>query len=382
MDSYRLPFYEQLRERLDMAAVDVDVIYGSVLEHEKHHAVGELSWGREVTNRHFALGRRELVWQPALRSTAAADLIIVVQQARLVLTYALLLRQTLGGPPVAFWGHGRNFQEASASRAGEAVKRRISRWPAWWFAYNDFVAGVVRDLGYPGTRITNVQNAIDTRTLAAAKDRLSAVDLERLRDDLGIKGRHVGIYCGSLYPERDIPHLLAVTHQVKALVPGFEMIVVGGGDSALVEDAAAANPWIHYVGRKLGVSRVGYFALADVFLMPGPVGLAVLDSFALATPMIVSTARTHGPEFHYLEDQVNSVLVDDDDDPRRYAAGVAEVLHDPGLRARLIEGGRRASERYTIEEMVERFSNGILAALELRQSLNQARRSVFRPRRS
>jgi hypothetical protein len=50
-------------------------------------------------------------------------------------------------------------------------------------------------------------------------------------------------------------------------------------------------------------------------------------------------------------------------DPDRYAAAVLEVIGDPALLEHLRAGCRQDAGRYTIAGMVERFADGVRAAL-------------------
>jgi hypothetical protein len=98
--------------------------------------------------------------------------------------------------------------------------------------------------------------------------------------------------------------------------------------------------------------------------MPGLVGLAIVDSFAAEAPIITTSVPYHSPEIEYLEDGVNGILVRDEYSPDQFAQAVLEVLTDESLGTRLRSGCRIAAERYTNEEMVHRFANGIERALE------------------
>jgi len=57
------------------------------------------------------------------------------------------------------------------------------------------------------------------------------------------------------------------------------------------------------------------------------------------------------------------VIVRESNDPSVYAAQVSNLLRNDGAREKLIAGCRAAREKYTIEEMVERFAGGIIRAL-------------------
>ena len=366
MDHYRIPFYELLRAELNDRGIDLQVAYGVAkrVGAERSSAPTELQWGHRVDNRVYRLGGRELWWQPCLDLVRTADLVIVEQASKRLLNYLLLLRQSIGRGRVALWGHGRNFKTATLSPAGEAVKRYVSRMPHWWFAYNDLSASVVRDLGFPEERITSVQNAIDTRALTAAFSRLDQSVVERLRQEMGLRGQHVGIFCGGIYAEKRTAFMVAAALAARSVLPDFELIVVGDGVEAhVLEEAAKSHPWIHFMGPRFDEEKVACFALADVFFLPGLVGLALLDSFALETPMVASASADHSPEIHYLEDGVNGLLVDDGGSPDVYAKALTDLLADKDRYGELVQGCRDARERYTIEAMASRFAEGIVAAL-------------------
>ncbi|MDP9351289.1 MAG: group 1 glycosyl transferase, partial [Chloroflexota bacterium] len=89
----------------------------------------------------------------------------------------------------------------------------------------------------------------------------------------------------------------------------------------------------------------------------------VLDSFALEVPLVTTAVPSHGPEIDYLEDGVNGVVVRETDNPAMYASAVARLLKDGNLRGKLVSGCRSSKDKYTVEEMAERFASGVRTAL-------------------
>ena len=49
--------------------------------------------------------------------------------------------------------------------------------------------------------------------------------------------------------------------------------------------------------------KIRYFDLAHFQLMPGPVGLHIVESFAMLKPLATTNLKTHGPEIAYLKKQ-------------------------------------------------------------------------------
>jgi len=78
---------------------------------------------------------------------------------------------------------------------------------------------------------------------------------------------------------------------------------------------------------------------------------------------VTTNVPFHSPEIDYLVNGVNGVIVGEKDDLSAYADRVSHILLNDDERERLIYGCRVAREKYTIEEMVERFTDGILKAL-------------------
>lgn len=363
---YRASFYDLLRTQLDTHGVDLDLVYGTPRGVDGDRGdTAAIEWAHFVDKKQLRLGPYELTWQPCLDVVRGADLVVVEQATRHLLNYALLAGQATGGPRVAFWGHGRNFQATTRTQqAAELVKRGVSKQSHWFFAYNDLTADVLTDLGYPPERVTVVANSIDTRALTDARDSVGDEDRRVLRQALGINGRHVGIYCGAMYHEKRLPFLAAAAQEIRQRVLDFELVCVGGGvEQQVIEDAAAAHDWIHYVGPQFGQDLAQYFSLAQIHLLPGLVGLAVLDSFVLEVPLITTVDALHSPEISYLENGVNGVMVDGDGSDGRYVDAVVEVLTDDALRAQLVLGCRRSAKEYSVEAMADRFATGILDAL-------------------
>lgn len=363
---YRVPFYDRLRNLLDARGVDLRLVHGFPRSDGgpgKQDTVA-IPWATHIRNRWLTIGPTELLWEPALPYVADADLVIVEQASSRLLNYVLFARQLRGTTRLAFWGHGKNFKPSRASSVGEALKRTMTRRVHWWFAYNRRSAEIVAATGFPRERITDVQNAIDTRGLAAARAELDAADLARLRHELDLPERHVAAFVGGMYREKRLPFLIQAARAVRAELPDFVLLLIGAGpDADVAREAARRDPWIRYLGPRMGADKVACLAVSELLLLPGGVGLTTLDAFALELPLVTIDANAHGPELAYLESGRNGVVLPVDTTPAGYGDEIVRLLRDEEARARLAEGCRAARERYTIEEMTRRFADGVVAAL-------------------
>jgi glycosyltransferase involved in cell wall biosynthesis len=371
LPQWRVAFFSGLRDTLASRNIRLRLYYGKNPPQPNGRTRGhrlkwgnevDLEWGTAIRNRLWKVRKYELIWQQLPSDVFSADLIILMQESSLLSNYAAGLRAALGGKKMAFWGHGLNHQE-NAMSPGNIFKRLYSTRADWWFAYTQSVADRLARLGFPPERITVVDNAIDTVELLAAAQRVTPQELGDLRGQLNLGDGPVGIYCGAMYPDKRLDFLTQACDRIRELVPGFEMLFLGTGtDAPIVKEFAESRPWVHYVGPRYGTDRVPYFLVSDVFLMPGLVGLAVLDCFALGTPLLTTQFPYHSPEIEYLEPGVDGIV--SENSLEAYVSAVVEVLRSQELQQRLKRGCQQKSRRYTTENMVERFSHGIFDALD------------------
>ena len=363
--NYRAPFYDHLRAELARRDIDLTLVVSSDPEHPSERGDEVAIPGAiESPGREFgAFGYRAL-WQPLAPAIRAADLVVVEQASRLLLNYLLLVRQRLMHRPVAFWGHGRSFDERDSESLEERLKRWTSRQVHWWFAYNDLAADVVREFGFPPQRITVVENSTDTTALRAAVDAVDPATIAETRRSFGLGPGPVGIFVGNFSRPKQLDFLFAAAEHLHGLDPGFSLLVVGQGErQPVVEEMAARRPYVSYVGNRFGDDLARCFAVADVLMVPGWAGLVLVDGFAGGTPPMVSASFPHPPEISYVDPGGNGLVIEDGGSPARYAERVHRLLGDGDERARLVEGCAKAAEYYSIEAMAERFADGLSAAL-------------------
>jgi glycosyltransferase involved in cell wall biosynthesis len=287
-----------------------------------------------------------------------------MQENRLLSNYWWMLRRRFGGPRMAFWGHGRDFQTNAPGGIRERWKSATIHQVDWWFAYTPLTVRVLEQFGYPSDRITCLYNAIDTRKFREEVASIDETELAGVRRALGW-GTHPGtvaIFCGSLYPDKRLDLLVSAADLIRADLPDFKLIVIGDGSSAaFIKDAVKTRPWCAYVGPKRGRERAKYFRLADVTLNPGLVGLHVLDSFAAGLPIITTRGAKHSPEIAYVVSGWNGLLTGDD--AGSYAAAVSSILSDRRQLDELKRNAALDAQKYTTERMARNFLEGMLACL-------------------
>lgn len=358
---YREPFFAGLYDDLRGRGMTLDVMVSGNDPSSAVVGPDGPPWLSKIGGRQVVVGGRQAVWQDSLRTTASHDLVITELSPRIVSNLALVRRSRRGGAKVAGYGHGRNFGSTRVP-GPRSPHARLVRMPDWWFAYNDLSRETVESMGFPAARITTVNNTIDSEPLAAAVAEHRRGGVDELRRSLGLAGGPVAIFCGSLTTRKRLDFVFDAALELRGRFPGLRLLVLGDGPcEPEVRAFAAEHDWVSFPGRVVGLERARYLAVSDVMLMPGLVGLVVVDSFAAGVPLITTDWPFHSPEIQYLSHGENGWRAPDTLDS--YVAAVAQILADDELHARLVRGCDDARELYTMQNMVTRFADGIMAAL-------------------
>jgi L-malate glycosyltransferase len=359
---YRVPLFVRLRSACEARGLRLRLVHGQPSAAEAvRRDTATLPWADVVHNRFWHVGGKDLLWQPFPAALRQARLVVMMQESRILSNYPWLFGA--GAPRVAFWGHGRNFQSSAPDGLRERWKAWLRNRVDWWFAYTERTRPILTEGGYPSDRITVLDNAIDNEGFASDLAAVTAQQVTALRERIGAgPGAPVGLYCGSLYPDKRLDLLVQAAERVQRARPDFRLVVVGDGPSRpLVDDAARSRPWLHCAGAQHGLEKAAWFRAADSYLSPGAVGLHVLDAFCAGLPMITTDSALHGPEIAYLQSGRNGFIVPAD--AADFAATCLNVVEDAHLRERLRQAAQADAQRYTLDNMVRRFMGGMQACL-------------------
>ena len=114
-------------------------------------------------------------------------------------------------------------------------------------------------------------------------------------------------------------------------------------------------------GPTFGREKAINLKLAKLLLMPGLVGLAIIDAFAAQVPIVTTNVPYHSPEIDYLIDGVNGEMTADNKED--YADRIVSLLRDENRLSDLRSGCREAARKYAMDAMVTKFAAGVLGAL-------------------
>jgi glycosyltransferase involved in cell wall biosynthesis len=363
LKQYRLSFFEKLHSVLERDNIHLKLIYADPPAKELCKADNvEIAsrYGKKVGMSWLLNGK--LGYQHIVRDVMAADLVIADHSFKYVFTLLGVLLSTIRLKKVALWGHGRNLQ-ATRANFTEWVKMRTLNNVDWWFVYTQGGAEYLQQKGVPHHKITVTQNTLDMEDFRRDLSAVTPADVDAAREQLNIPpGATVALYCGSLYPDKMLSFLLSAVARIREKFPDFHLIIVGDGEEReLVEQAVNRCNWVHFMGSRFGREKALYFKLAQLFLHPGAVGLAVLDAFNAGLPMVTTDIPIHGPEVEYLVNGVNGLVLPADE--AVYAEGVCNLLGDEVTLAAIGKSAAESAHHYSLDAMVHNYRSGILACL-------------------
>jgi glycosyltransferase involved in cell wall biosynthesis len=250
--------------------------------------------------------------------------------------------------------------EAGSNRFGGEWQRRVvalfedyvPRHVHHVTAHTRFLRDRLLALGIPPERITRLPNGVDRERFS----RIDPAQVEALRSKLGLVGKRVVAFIGSLSsPSHPVDLLLDAFARVRRVRPDSALLIVGGGEEFgrlkdQVQQMGLAEASV-FCGRIPGTQVPAYYRLADVVVDPvydDEVGqsrmpLKLFESWASGVPFVTGDV---GDRRSVLGSPPAGVLVQPGD-PTALSAGILGVLSDPEqARSLCVRGLERVEDYY------------------------------------
>ena len=341
---YRVPFFRFLADELGRRDLDLRVISSSALPAPDelgfpHQRVPVTRGGTSALRAIFRQRPTALVLPHSSRFAPAAA--------------ATRLRQRRARKQL-LWGMGmaRRYGIESpddSPKAAEAIRRTMLSMCDHYLSYTDISTKNLSNAGYERARITTLNNAVEG--IAAPGQ---AVNARRVPRQM--------LFVASLVEDKEPLAAVAIADRLRGLTPGTTLHIVGDGPLRhQCEQAASRREWVHYHGPQRG-PRLRELALScDLAIIPGRVGLAILEMASAGLPIATFAAALHGAEIAYLNDGTNGIFLDRDIDLA--ARRIAALLMDRPALERMRGDAIRSARRHTVQSMAANFSAGVAACL-------------------
>jgi glycosyltransferase involved in cell wall biosynthesis len=198
---------------------------------------------------------------------------------------------------------------------------------------------------------------VANNTLCISYPGLSPEGRERVLAEYGIRTRKNIICIGRLQKRKRLDHLIAAHAQMNRSDVG---LILAGPDTDDVL-RKVDGPTIYKVGPVYDPKKFDLLSAADVFCLPGAVGLSIVDAFLCGLP-IVTEEGDESAEMMYLKDGKNGYVV-----PRGDIVEMANklllLLDDSSLRQRFAEEAKKEiAENGHIDKLCAGFRDALFYA--------------------
>lgn len=195
---------------------------------------------------------------------------------------------------------------------------------------------------------------VANNTLAVDYPGLPAGAREQVLRRHGISTPKNVICVGRFQKRKRIDHLAAAMQLMNRADVG--LILVGPDTEGVLDGITGEN--VYKLGAMYGEERFDLMSAADVYCLPGAVGLSIVDAFHCGLPFVTEEGD-ESAEIAYLKDGVNGFVVPRAD-TTALANALTRLLDDDQLRARF---SRAAREEARINASMDRMCEGFVQAL-------------------
>ncbi len=199
-------------------------------------------------------------------------------------------------------------------------------------------------------KVFAANNTVNFRAFPAIPD-----SVEDIKREFDLPFEKIVLFVGRMRPVKKVEHLIEVFNSIDR--PGYGCVLVGDPmDYDL--PTLIRNPNIRHLGEVFDSDNVQIsklFKMADLFVIPGDVGLGMNQAFYWGLP-VVTEDGLQPPEIHYLT-QGRSGFIVPENDIQQLGEKTLLLLDDDALRA---EFSRNAREDILREGDIERMFSGFL----------------------
>lgn len=244
---------------------------------------------------------------------------------------------------IVYWGQGRDLLDPNSLLKNAAYDLQLTLCDAILLYADHLRRFVPRRLQH--------KVFVANNTLCLESKSLSSAPRDNVLSQFGITTRKNIICMGRMQRRKRIDVLVEAVRRLNRADIG--LILVGPDDEGILDGFEGDN--IYKLGPVYDERRFDLLRAADVYCLPGAVGLSIVDAFHCGLPLITE-AGDESAEIMYLEHGVNGFIV-----PRGDIDAMAEklalLLDDDELRGRFSEAARRCiAEKANINRMCEGFA--------------------------
>jgi glycosyltransferase involved in cell wall biosynthesis len=333
---YRIPIYNYLSAYLQREMYALTIVSEGAQEGNTHQIEFD---HKEISLSFLSLARLLLELDP--------DVIIYwVHLRNLYLFPTLLLIKILKKKSV-YWGHGTDL----AGKGAIGLKNFLHGIEYW---LSDALILYANHLKINVKAIFHDKTFIANSTLNFNNYQSHPLDKSTYLSKYGIATPKNIICMGRMQRRKRLEDLFRAFDLLNRR--DFGLIMVGPDSDGILRGVHGDN--IYKLNPIYGDERLDLLSAADVFCLPGAVGLSIVDAFYCGLPIVTEDGDA-SPEIMYLKDGINGFIVPRGD-VYQLASRVQLLLDDDVLRKRFSREARREiNTNGHIDKMCQGFSNAL-----------------------
>lgn len=358
---YRVRFFEVVSAQAATMGLDVTV-YSATKEASRQafkFAQQSLPIQQLTKNKNGPFWMKGLT--AALKGT---DIVVAPQELQCLNVPYLWVRRHRLCKCWIWWGHGYNFQASIRSsvptRMKEVIKHFMTTRADGLITYTAGGAAYWKKQGMPEDRVIPYYNTIDVEGIRKAGADITEQQRMEMTHNLGLEGKRVLLFSGRLYPEKKVDFLLRAFAILKQAYPSVALLILGGGEERSKLERLAEELHLEDV-RFLGEivkpeDTAAYFSSAELMVIPGLVGLAIVHGFAYGLPLVTTQHDFHSPEIEYLS-TANGVV--SEHDIVHYSEAILHLIESPADLGCLRQQAYEQGSHLLIRDSADRFLKGV-----------------------
>ena len=258
--------------------------------------------------------------------------------------------------------------ETGSNRFTNQLQKQIVAWFEKWvpkkaqFVTSNtyFTLNRLEMLGIPRNKLVYVPNGIDEERFS----HIDPVNVEELRNRVGLQGKKVISYIGSMsLPSHPVDILIKAFKYIENEMPDTVLLLVGGGEDLdnlkiLAKELAIENHTL-FIGRVSPDEVPNYYALSHVSVDPvydnnsarGRCPLKMFESWACGVPFVTSGV---GDRARLAGDSPAALLVEAGNS-EALARALVTILRDDQLASALQKSGKENVVSYSWETLAKNF---------------------------
>lgn len=336
---YRIPIYGYLSSYLQRYGFEI-IITAEGIQADSPHAI-EFKY-KEMPLSAFSIA--QFIYRQQIE--------VIIQSVELKDLYLLpmlLITKGILGRKIVYWGHGRDLadREALIKNCAYATIQALS---------NSIVLYAEHLKKYV-PRCLHKKVFVANNTLLINYQGLPYEQRAHVLLDHGINTRKNIICIGRIQKRKRLERLIEAHAYMNR--PDIGLILVGPDPDGILNKVEAPN--IYKLGPIYGMKKFDLLSAADVYCLPGAVGLSIVDAFYCGLPLVTEEGD-ESPEIMYLRNGKNGYVV-----PRGNISEMAQklqlLLDNDALRKQFSDEARREiAENANIEKLCAGFRDALYYA--------------------